>query len=110
MEEKSWDAKLLEFLRTTGEEIRNETQRLMNEMSDPASQERVKQRLYEIGDWAKKTAEDAATMVEQAAAKVESAIAQAKERRAQGKSARVGRTRKPTSKSKPKRKGSKRKA
>jgi hypothetical protein len=72
--EKPWNERLMDSLRQTGENIRTEAQKLMSELNDPASGERVKQRLAEMGDWAKKTAEDAAGVVDQAAKKVEEAI------------------------------------
>jgi hypothetical protein len=72
--EKPWNERLMDSLRQTGENIRTEAQKLMGELNDPANGERVKQRLSEMGDWAKKTAEDAAGVVDQAAKKVEEAI------------------------------------
>jgi len=78
--EKPWNEKLMESLRQTGESIRVEAQRLIHQVSDPANHERVKQNLAEMGDWAKKTAEEAAVMVDQAAQKVEAAVANAARR------------------------------
>jgi hypothetical protein len=78
--EKPWNERVMAALRQTGESIRAEAQKLVSEVSDPANQERVKQKLAEMGDWAKKTAEEAATMVDQAAHKVEEAITQAAQR------------------------------
>jgi hypothetical protein len=78
--EKPWNEKLMETLRQTGDNIRTEAQKLMNELSDPANHERVKQGLAEMGDWAKKTAEEAATAVDQTAKKVEAAISAATRR------------------------------
>jgi hypothetical protein len=75
--EKPWNEKVMESLRHTGESIRSEAQKLVGELQDPANHERVKHSLAEMGDWAKKTAEEAATMVDQAARKVEEAVRQA---------------------------------
>jgi hypothetical protein len=75
--EKPWNERLMDSLRQTGENIRSEAQKLMSEVNDPANGERVKQRLAEMGDWAKKTAEEAAGVVDQAAKKVEEAISAA---------------------------------
>lgn len=98
MAEKRWDEKIMELLKTTGDGIRNETERLMNEMSDPANQDKVRQRLREVGEWAKKTAEDAAVMVEQAAEKVEAAITKASTSKPEGEKTSASRPTKPTSK------------
>jgi len=78
--EKPWNEKVMDQLRHTGESIRNEAQKLVGELQDPANHERVKQSLSEMGEWAKRTAEEAATMVDQAARKVEVAVAQAAKR------------------------------
>jgi hypothetical protein len=75
--EKPWNERLMDSLRQTGESIRTEAQKLVGELSDPANQERVKQRLTEMGEWAKKTAEEAAGAVDQAAQKVEAAVSKA---------------------------------
>ena len=98
MSEKRWDEKMMDFLKATGDDIRVETQRLMNEINDPANQEKVRQKLREIGDWAKKTAEEAAGMVEQASEKVETVISKASAQRAQGKKSSSARRKSPTSK------------
>ncbi len=41
--DNSWEVKVKGFLRRTGEEIKNETQKLIDEMSNPANQEKVRQ-------------------------------------------------------------------
>lgn len=90
--ERPWNEKLMETLRQTGDNIRQEAQKLVGELSDPANHEKVKQSLSDMGDWAKKTAEDAASMVDQAAKKAEaaisSAVARAKKTRKPAKAAR----------------------
>ena len=54
--DNSWEIKVKGFLKRTGEEIKNETQKLVDEMSNPANHEKVRQSLRDMGDWAKKTA------------------------------------------------------
>jgi hypothetical protein len=76
MSEKDWDKRLLDFLKRTGDEIKVETQRLVEEVRDPATQQKVKESLREFGTWAKQTAEDAAQMMENAIRKAETAFTQ----------------------------------
>src|SRR5229473_5621787 len=76
MNEKEWDKRLLDFLKRTGEDIKAETQRLVEEVRDPAKQRKVKEALREFGTWAKQTAEEAAEMVETAVKKAETAFTQ----------------------------------
>jgi len=76
MNEKDWDKRLLDFLKRTGEEINAETQRLVEEVRDPATQQKIKESLREFGTWAKKTAEDAAEKMESAIKKAENAFTQ----------------------------------
>ncbi len=76
MNEKEWDKRLLDFLKRTSDEIKAETQRLVEEVRDPATQQKVKESLREFGAWAKQTAEDAAQMMENAIKKAESAFTQ----------------------------------
>jgi len=83
----SWEIKVKGFLKRTGEEIKSETRKLVDEMSDPANHEKVRQSLRDMGEWTKKTAEDAAVMVEQAARKVEAAIGRARAGKAGRKTA-----------------------
>ena len=85
--DNSWEIKVKGFLKRTGEEIKSETRKLVDEMNDPANHEKVRQSLRDMGDWAKKTAEDAAVMVEQAARKVEAAIGRTRAGKAGGKTA-----------------------
>jgi hypothetical protein len=63
--DKTWNEKLMQTLRQTGDTIRAEAQKLVDELADPANQEQVKQKLSELGDWAKKAAEQAAESVEE---------------------------------------------
>ncbi len=76
MNEKQWDKRLIDFLKRTSEEIKAETQRLVEEVRDPATQQKVKESLRDFGSWAKQTAEEAAEMVETAIKKAETAFAQ----------------------------------
>src|SRR5579883_942295 len=78
--DRPWNEKVMDALKQTGENIRSKAHELVNELQDPANHDRVKQSLAEMGDWAKKTAEDAAVMVDQAAQKVEQALTQAARR------------------------------
>lgn len=74
MNEKDWDKRLFDFLRRTGEEIKAETQRLVEEVRDPETQRKMKESLREFGTWAKQTAEDAAEKLEAAVRKAETAF------------------------------------
>jgi hypothetical protein len=80
MNEKEWDKRLLDFLKRTGEEIKAETQRLVEEVRDPATQRKMKESLRDFGSWAKQTAEEAAQMMENAIKKAETALSQKIER------------------------------
>ncbi|HXX31133.1 MAG TPA: hypothetical protein VEJ89_10495 [Myxococcaceae bacterium] len=73
MAEQPWDQKLTEFLknagdelRRTGEELRAETQRLIDEVTDPELQTRMKERIRQLGQMAKETAAEAAARVQAA--------------------------------------------
>jgi len=81
MADKQWDKNFVEFLKRTGEdlkrtgeEIRKEAQRLFEEVRDPETQSRMKDRFTEFGGWAKKTAEEAAGMIETAVKKAETGV------------------------------------
>lgn len=88
MADKPWDKQqVLDFLKRTGEdlkrtgeEVRREAQRLIDEVRDPETQAKVKERLSGFGTWAKRTAEDAATMLEGAVKKAEDMFAKASQR------------------------------
>ncbi|HZX43045.1 MAG TPA: transcriptional regulator, partial [Myxococcaceae bacterium] len=60
MPEQQWDDRLLEFVRKTGEDLKRtgeellgEAQRTLDELRDPAQQERLKARVAELRTWAK---------------------------------------------------------
>jgi hypothetical protein len=73
MAEQAWDQKLTDFLkaageelRRTGEELKAETQRLLDEVTDPEMQAKMKERIQQLGQMAKKTAAEAAAKVQEA--------------------------------------------
>ena len=73
MAEPAWDQKLTDFLksageelRRTGEELKAETQRLLDEVTDPEMQAKMKQRIQELFQMSRKTAADAAAKVQAA--------------------------------------------
>ena len=74
MNEKDWDKRLLDLLKQKAEEIKSETQRLVEEVRDPETQRKMKERLREFGTWAKQTAEEAAEKLEAAIKKAETAF------------------------------------
>ena len=76
MDEKDSDKRLLDVLKQKAEEIKAETQRLIDEVRDPQMQRKMKERLREFGTWAKETAEEAAERLEAAIKKAETAFTQ----------------------------------
>lgn len=81
MDESQWDDKLRAFLKKTGDDlkraggdIRSEAERLMKEVKDEGRQEKVKKGLETFRVWAKKTAEEVATVVESGLKKAEVAV------------------------------------
>src|SRR6478735_6866398 len=75
MSDSPWDLKLKAFLKKTGEdfkrfggEVRQEAQRLLNEVQtevkDPQRQQQLRDTLADVGKWASKTADEVATVVE----------------------------------------------
>jgi hypothetical protein len=76
-----WESQFRTFLRRTGDElkrmgqdIKDEAQRLLQEVRDPDRQRKVKQNLREVGVWARRTAEEMADLVEEGAKKAEGAL------------------------------------
>lgn len=72
MAQQPWDQKLTEFLksageelRRTGEELKSETQRLIDEVTDPELQTRMKERIQQLGKMAKRTAAEAVARVQE---------------------------------------------
>jgi len=92
MSDESWDEQFKRFLRKTGEDFRRtgedvkaEAQRLVEAAMDPEKQQKVRDRLNELGDWARKTAQDVAGAVGDAAGKAESAFHRATDKVTGGK-------------------------
>ena len=84
MNDSQWDAKFKAFLKKTGDdfkkfgnEVKSEAQKLMTEVQDPARQEKLRQGLNEVGQWAKKTSMELATVVEQGVKKAEETLVKA---------------------------------
>ena len=78
---KQWNKEaVVEFLKRTGDEIRQETQRLIREVNNPENQQKVKEGLKELSAWARSTAEEAAALIDNAVKKAETAFAKAVER------------------------------
>ena len=87
MNESLWDAKLKSFLKKTGDEfkrfgadVKSEAHKLMSEVKDPVRQQKLREGLHEVGDWAKKTAEEVAVLVETGVKKAEKALVKASDR------------------------------
>ena len=80
MAETQWDRQVLDFLKRTGEEIKTETQKILDEIRAPENQQKIKDSLNEFGSWAKQTAEEAAGMVESALKRAEQTFTQATDR------------------------------
>lgn len=74
MNEK-WNRQILDYIKRTGEEIKGETQRILEEIRNPDNQQKVRDTINEFGAWAKQTADEAASLVETAVKTAESAIA-----------------------------------
>jgi hypothetical protein len=76
-----WDDPVKDFLRKTGDEfrrfshdVREDAQRLLREVRDPRQQQRLRDGLLEVGSWARKTAQDMATVIEDGLKKAEKAV------------------------------------
>ena len=77
-------AQVLSFLKKAGEDIKRvgadvktETDKLMEQLRNPDTQAAARAKLEEVGNWAKKTAEDAAVLAETAMLKVEEGLSNA---------------------------------
>lgn len=84
MNDSQWDAKLKSFLKKTGDDfkrfgtdVKEEAQKLLTEVQDPKRQQKLRDGLKDVGVWAKKTAEEVATLVETGVKKAEGAIEKA---------------------------------
>ena len=87
MNDSQWDAKLKSFLKKTGEdfkrfgtEVKGEAQKLLEEVQDPARQEKLRDGLKDVGVWARKTAEEVAGLVETGVKKAEGALSKASDK------------------------------
>ena len=82
-----WEEQFKKFLqktdedfRRTGEDIRAEAQRLLDSAMDLDKQQKIRNRLNELGMWGRKAAQGVAGAVEEAASKAETAFQGAAER------------------------------
>jgi hypothetical protein len=73
MPEQQWDDRLLEYVRRTGEDLKrtgeeflDQAQRTIDELRDPAQQEKLKARVAELRTWAMSKFEEARTRAEDA--------------------------------------------
>jgi hypothetical protein len=90
MSNESWEEQCKKFLQKTGEDFRRagedikaEAQRLLDGAMDPDKQQRIRDRLNELGVWARKAAHGVAEVVEEAASKAETAFHSAAEKMAE---------------------------
>ena len=81
MSDQSWEEQFKQFLQKTGEDVRRrgedikvEAQKLLDAAVDPEKQQKVRDRLNELGLWARKAAQDMAGTVGEAASKAETAF------------------------------------
>ena len=72
MAEQSND--VLKFLKQTGEDIRTETQKVLEQLRDPKNQEKMKEGLNQFKTWAQQTAEEAATLLNSAVKRLETTL------------------------------------
>jgi hypothetical protein len=81
MSDQSWEEQFKQFLQRTGEDfrrrgedIRTEAQKLLDAAMDPEKQQKVRDRLNELGLWARRAAQDVAGAMGEAASKAETAF------------------------------------
>jgi hypothetical protein len=81
MSDSAWDEKVRAFLKKTGDdfrrfgqEVKEEAQKLLNEVKDPARQQKLREGLKDVGHWARRAAEDVATVMETGVKKAEDAL------------------------------------
>lgn len=84
MVEPQWENKLKAFMKKAGEDfkragndIKDEAQRLYQEVQDPETQAKLRERLKEVGAWAKQTGDELAVLLDQGAKKAEGVITKA---------------------------------
>ena len=87
MTDQSWEEQFKRFLQKTGEDfkrasedIKAEAQKLVASAMDPEKQQKVRDRLNELGVWARKAAHEVAGVVGEAASKAQSAVQTATEK------------------------------
>lgn len=81
MSDSAWDLKMKAFLKKTGDDfkrfgrdVKEEAQKLMTEVKDPERQAKLRDGLKDVGTWARKAAEDVATVMETGVKKAEDAF------------------------------------
>jgi len=81
MSDSAWDTKMKAFLQKTsadlkrlGRDVKEEAQKLMTEVKDPEKQAKLREGLKDVGHWARKAAEDVATVMETGVKKAEDAF------------------------------------
>ncbi len=87
MVEPIWETKLRAFMKKAGEDfkragndIKDEAQRLYQEVNDPETQARLRERLKEVGSWAKQTGDELAVLLDQGVKKAEVVITKASDK------------------------------
>lgn len=87
MNDSQWDAKLKSFLKKTGDDFKRfgadvkvEAQKLLVEVKDPHRQQKLREGLKDVSVWAKKAAEDVASLVETGVKRAEDAISKASDK------------------------------
>jgi hypothetical protein len=92
MSNESWEEQFKQFLRKTGddfrrtgEDIRAEAQKLLDAAMDPEKQQKVRDRLNELGLWARKTAQGVVGAVGEAASKAETVFHRVTDKPPEGK-------------------------
>lgn len=84
MSDSQWDLKMKAFLKKAGDDfkrfgtdVKQEAQKLMSEVQDPARQAKLRDGLKDVGVWARKAADEVATMVETGVKKAEETLVKA---------------------------------
>ncbi len=86
MTDTDWEKRLKGFLKKTGddfkrvgEDIRGEAQKLFNEVQDKERQQKVREGLKDVGEWAQRAANDVAALVNTGVKNAESFFTRATE-------------------------------
>ncbi|MBL8909359.1 MAG: hypothetical protein JNM17_01530 [Archangium sp.] len=84
MSDSQWDLKMKAFLKKAGDDfkrfgndVKEEAQKLMSEVQDPARQAKLREGLKDVGVWARKAADEVAVMVETGVKKAEETLVKA---------------------------------